>query len=94
MGKNVGQYVQQLREAQGLELCQLAEHIGLSTAHLSLVEHGQRETSVTVLYDIVKSLGGDFMTALCCLAIGAGIPVEALRTYSDLNPAIKPHVDV
>ena len=93
MGKNVGQYVQQLREAQGLELYQLAKQIGLSDSYLSMVEYGQCETAVTVLYDIVKSLGGDFMTALCCLAADAGIPAEALRAYSDFNPEIKPHVD-
>ena len=93
MGKNVGQYVKQLREAQGLELCQLAKQIGLSISHLSLVEHGQRETPVTVLYDIVNSLNGDFITALCCLAADAGIPAEVLRAYSDFNPEIKPHVD-
>ena len=94
MGKNVGQYVQQLREAQGLELWQLAEQIGLNASHLAMIEHGQREISVTILYDIVKPLGGDFVTALCCLAADAGIPAEALRTYSGLNPQIKPHSDV
>ena len=85
MGKHVGQYLHQLRETEGLGLRQLASQIGLSASHLSMVEHGQRETSVVVLYDIVKRLDGDFITALRRMALDIGIPPKAIA------PELHPH---
>ncbi len=78
MGKEVGLYIQELRTNQGIGLRRLSDQIGLSAAHLSMVEHGRRETSVTVLYDIIRTLNGDFVDALQRLALDAGVPAEVL----------------
>ncbi len=78
MGKEVGQYIQELRTNQGIGLRRLSDQIGLSAAHLSMVEHGRRETSVVVLYNIVRALNGDFVDALQRLALDAGVPAEVL----------------
>lgn len=83
MGKRVGQYLQQLREAQGLSLRELGTRAGLSAAHLSLVEHGRREASVPVLYSIVAPLNGNFITALRLLALDVGIPPDAVEVQAD-----------
>lgn len=78
MGKRVGKYLQELREAQGVSIRQLGAEVGLSPSHLSMVENGQREVSITVLFPIVKALDGDFVNALQLLAVDAGIPPDAV----------------
>ncbi len=78
MGKLVGKYLQELREAQGVGIRELGAQIGLSPAHLSMVEKGQREVSITVLFPIVQALNGEFVTALRLLVLDAGIPEEAI----------------
>lgn len=78
MGKQVGKYIQQLRESRGVGLRQLGDQIGLSASHLSMVEHGQREVSIVILYGITAALDGDFISALRLLAVDAGVPEEAI----------------
>ncbi len=78
MGKQLGLYVQGLRQQRGESIRQLGNEIGLSAAHLSLIERGQREVSIQVLYPLVQALDGDFRRALSLLAMDAGIPEEAL----------------
>jgi transcriptional regulator with XRE-family HTH domain len=78
MGKRVGKYLQDLREAQGSTIRQLGSQIGISPSHLSSVETGRREVSITALFPIVKALNGDFGSALTLLAMDAGIPAEAI----------------
>ncbi|MCB0190749.1 MAG: helix-turn-helix transcriptional regulator [Anaerolineae bacterium] len=78
MGKRVGKYLQQLREAQGQSMRQLGTQVGISPSHLCLVETGQREVSITLLFPIIKALDGDFVNALKLLVLDAGVPAEAI----------------
>lgn len=78
MGKQVGNYIQKLREAKGLGLRQLGDQISLSPSHLSMVEKGKREVSITVLYPIIEALDGNFVNALRFLALDAGVPHDVI----------------
>lgn len=76
MGKRVGTYIQELRQQHGLSIRQLGSLVGLSHTHLSLLERGQRETSINTLYPLMQALNGDFINALRLLALDAGVPEE------------------
>ncbi len=78
MGKQVGTYLETLRQQRGVSIRQLGGRVGLSPAHLSMVERGQREVSIHTLYPLVQALDGDFMRALSLLALDAGVPEDAL----------------
>jgi transcriptional regulator with XRE-family HTH domain len=78
MGKRLGTYVQELRQQKGASIRRLGDQLGLSPSHLSLIERGQREVSISTLYPIVQALDGDFARALCLLALDAGVPEEEL----------------
>ena len=80
MGRRVGKYLQQLREAQGHSIRQLGSQVGISPSHLSSVEKGRREVSITLLFPIVEALHGDFPNALKLLVLDAGIPAEAMTS--------------
>jgi len=79
MGKQVGKYLQDLRGQQGWTIRQLGTETGISPSHLSLIEQGQREVSITVLFPIIKALNGNFLKALHLLALDAGIPTEVVN---------------
>ena len=85
MGKRVGQYLQKMRAAQGRSIRQLGTQVGVSPAHLSLAENGQREVSITVLFQVIKALHGDFATALRLQVLDAGIPAEAIAPGETLT---------
>ena len=87
MGKQVGQYLQELRTEQSLSIRGLGEQVNLSPAHLSLVENGRREVSITVLFQVIKALHGDFATALRLQVLDAGIPAEAIAPGKTLTTA-------
>lgn len=77
MGKRVGSYIQELRHQQGVSIRQLGDQIGLSPAHLSLLERGQREISINALYPLIRALQGDFANAVHLFTLDAGVPEEA-----------------
>ncbi len=79
MGKRIGNYLQELRAEQGWSIRQLGAEVGISASHLSLVEKGRREVSITALLPIVKALNGNFVDALRLLAMDAGIPTEVIN---------------
>lgn len=79
MGKRIGNYLQELRTEQGWSIRQLGSEVGISAAHLSLVEKGRREVSITALLPIVKALNGNFVDALRLLALDAGIPTDVIN---------------
>ena len=82
MGVRLGRYVQHLRDQRSESIRHLGRVVGVSPSHLSLIESGCREASITVLYRIVQSLEGDFVWALRLLASDAGVPDEVLSRLS------------
>lgn len=82
MGKRVGTYIQELRQEKGTTIRKLAGQVGLSYGHISMIERGEREVSLGTLFPIIQTLEGDFVRAMCLLAIDAGIPEEALPQKS------------
>lgn len=80
MGQQLGTYIQQLRTTRRLGVNETARRAGCTSAHLSLIEHGQREASLALLYPLVKALDGNFMDAVVCLVLDAGIPEDAVRS--------------
>ncbi len=88
MGKRVGTYIRELRKERGLSLRSLGAQIGISPSHLSLVERGEREVSVSVLYPIVQMLNGDMLHALILLAQDAGVPASALKV-KEIGPLVR-----
>ena len=66
MEKGIGDRIKNLRERNGLTLGEFASAVGISTSHLSLIEHGKRDFRVSVFLRICKefkikpsSLAGD-----------------------------------
>lgn len=55
--KAVGQRIQQARRNSGLTQEQLAEIVGLSPTHVSVIERGAKPTKVTNLVAIANALG-------------------------------------
>ena len=53
----LGDRLRSAREARGLTLDQVAERSGLSKAHLSRLESGERQPSIAALLDLAKILG-------------------------------------
>lgn len=53
----VGQRLKSARETLGLTLDQLSERSGLSKAHLSRLESGERQASIGALVDLATALG-------------------------------------
>lgn len=54
--RQFGARLQQVRKAQDISQEALAEKIGVHRTYLSLVEKGQRNPSLRVIYRIVKAL--------------------------------------
>ena len=53
---NAGAKIKERREFRGLKQHQLANMIGISPAHISYIESGQKDASVTVLLKIARAL--------------------------------------
>jgi len=60
----IGQRMRGARETRGLTLDQLAATAGLSKAHLSRLESGERQPSIGVLIDLASALGTRISTLL------------------------------
>lgn len=54
--KAVGQRIQQARRNRGMTQEQLAEAVGLSPAHISVIERGAKPTKITNLVAIANAL--------------------------------------
>lgn len=52
----IGQNIRKIRKAQGLSQEELAEHINISTTHMSHIETGNTKLSLPVLVDIATVL--------------------------------------
>lgn len=86
MGVRLGSYLQTLRQQQRTSIRQLGCQVGLSPSYLSLLERGQRETSLNNLYPLILALKGNFNHALRLLALDAGVPEEVVsRQCLDLS---------
>jgi DNA-binding XRE family transcriptional regulator/mannose-6-phosphate isomerase-like protein (cupin superfamily) len=72
----IGQRLRGARETRGLTLDQLAALAGLSKAHLSRLESGERQPSIGVLVDLTSALGTRISTLL-----GEDIGGSPLATY-------------
>jgi transcriptional regulator with XRE-family HTH domain len=55
--KAVGQRIQQARRNKNLTQEQLAEIVGLSPTHISVIERGGKPTKITNLVEIANALG-------------------------------------
>lgn len=78
----IGQRLHGARETRGLTLDQLAALAGLSKAHLSRLECGERQPSIGMLIDLASALGTRISTLL-----GEDIDGSPLATYSRDAPS-------
>lgn len=53
----IGERIVARRIAAGLTQRELADKLGVSTAHVSYLEHGERGPSIQMLYKIAKVFG-------------------------------------
>jgi transcriptional regulator with XRE-family HTH domain len=64
---NIGEYIKQQREGRDWSLAQLSEKAGhISKGHLSMIERGQTDPSLSVLRSIARAFGmeaGDLLVA-------------------------------
>ncbi len=51
-----GRWIRHWRLVRGLTLAQLAEQVGCSTSHLSLIENGRREPRLSTLHELAAAL--------------------------------------
>lgn len=77
----IGQRLHGARETRGLTLDQLATLAGLSKAHLSRLESGERQPSIGMLVDLASALGTRISTLL-----GEDIDGSPLATYGREAP--------
>lgn len=56
MSKNVGELIRKRRTALGLMLIELAEQSGVSVAHLSRIENGERTATADALLKLAAPL--------------------------------------
>jgi transcriptional regulator with XRE-family HTH domain len=61
---SIGERLRSARDRQGLTLDQLSEASGLSKAHLSRLEAGERQPSIAALLDLSSTLGVSVNTLL------------------------------
>ena len=54
--KKLGQRIRALRNDRGMSLLQLSEDTGLSKGHLSDIENGKKNMTITTLWKILESL--------------------------------------
>lgn len=80
----IGERLRSAREARGLTLDQLSALSGLSKAHLSRLESGDRHPSIAVLVDLASALGSRISSLL-----GEDIAGSPLATY---GPDVPRHV--
>jgi transcriptional regulator with XRE-family HTH domain len=71
-----GPRLRSAREARGLTLDQVSELAGLSKAHLSRLESGERQASIGALVDLATTLGVRISTLL-----GEDAPGRSLATF-------------
>lgn len=55
--KLIGQRIQQVRRERGMTQEQLAEAVGLSPTHISVIERGAKPTKITNFVAIANTLG-------------------------------------
>jgi transcriptional regulator with XRE-family HTH domain len=78
----IGQRLRGTRESRGLTLEQLSALSGLSKAHLSRLESGERHPSIAVLVELASALGSRISTLL-----GEDIEGSPLATYGPDVPS-------
>jgi transcriptional regulator with XRE-family HTH domain len=79
---SVADGVRDQRAARGLTLDQLAKRAGLSTAHLSRIESGDRQPSLGALISLSRALGVSVGALL-----GEGAEGPGLAVYGDEQPS-------
>jgi len=57
----MGKWIKQERENQNIKQCELAEHVGLHSSHLSHFERGVTKLSGYRIAQLIGALGFDFM---------------------------------
>lgn len=77
----LGQRLRSAREARGLTLDQVSELAGLSKAHLSRLESGERQASIGALVDLATALGVRISTLL-----GEATQAQSLATFEPDAP--------
>src|ERR1700722_4889952 len=78
-----GERLRAAREARGLPLDQLSTSVGVSKAHLSRLESGDRQPSVGILVEVAAALGTRVSALLGEDATGA-----PLATYAPDTPRL------
>jgi len=76
VAKYVGNYVRELRENKGYSTRKLAKQAQCSQSLVTNVENGYRLPSMKSLWELVKTLDGDFGQALFYLCLDLEIPEE------------------
>src|SRR5579871_1299080 len=79
----LGERLRAAREARGLTLDQLSASVGVSKAHLSRMESGDRQPSVGILVEVAAALGTRVSVLLG--EDGAGAP---LTTFTPDGPRL------
>lgn len=54
--KEIGNRIRKMRQSKDLSLTQLADEVGKTSSHLSQIERGLAESSITTLREIAKAL--------------------------------------
>lgn len=77
----LGERLRAAREARGLTLDQLSASVGVSKAHLSRLESGDRQPSVGILVEVAAALG-----TRVSLLLGEDVAGSALATFAPDAP--------
>lgn len=80
----LGERLRAAREARGLTLDQLSASVGVSKAHLSRLESGDRQPSVGILVEVAAALG----TRVSVL-LGEDVAGTALATFAPDAPRLE-----
>src|ERR1700722_11990448 len=79
----LGERLRAAREARGLTLDQLSTSVGVSKAHLSRLESGDRQPSVGILVEVAAALG----TRVSAL-LGEDVAGAPLATFAPDTPRV------
>jgi len=78
---SIGDRLRAARDRLGLTLHQLSERSGLSKAHLSRLESGERQPSIAALLELSSTLGVSVNALLGVLGTGACAHFDADRPH-------------
>lgn len=86
---NIGFQIKKLRRDIPMSQGELAEKVGVSQPHLSLMENGQRNTETALLKKIAECLNVPLPVLLWLSVEESDIAPEKMETYKVIKPIIE-----